>query len=789
MKYNIDYSIAGILNFLILSLVLRIQYKDRTKTVRMAERIVLCLLLADLFDIVTAISISYSTAFPVWANYLLNVILYELEVVCVALLPLYINLVLKRESKNTHRHSIFNVTILILYAVMCLSTPVTHCMFFFDSDKVFHIGPLHFVESIVPLYFFAFAFVKLLINRKLFTGHQMSSIVIFILLCVTGAVIQSFLLTRTLISYFADSVAAFFIILGLETPDFTKLTNTLIELEENKRLLEIAKSRDEEITRSIHEMTKSASWSLYIGNNNELIKADWSDEFFWMLGYEKSEVAGRIETLWNESLHPDEEEDVMKAFSNGLIGIETYNVNYRLRSKNGEYRWYHGTGEVKPDAESGGLVYRGIIRDINDEMIKEELTREKLAAMDELEKSQIALKEALSKAEAADRAKSDFLANMSHEIRTPINAVLGMNELIGRESSEQSIKEYSSVVATAGQALLSLINDILDFSKIEAGKMEIVPAEYSIQDLVRELHNMINIRCIDKGLKFNVSIDSDIPRRLHGDEVRIRQVLINFLTNAVKYTDSGSVSLDLRYERTGEDTINLIAVVKDTGMGIKEEDMSLLFTSFKRIDLKSNRKKEGTGLGLSITKSFVELMGGIIDVKSTYGVGSVFTVTLPQKIIDDIPVGSFNISVASVRRKYEPSFYAPDARILVVDDVETNLVVMKGLLKQTKMHIETVNSGKKCLEMLKSTKYDIVFLDHMMPEMDGVETLEKIRADKSSLNAETPIIMLTANAILGVKEEYFGMGFTDYLSKPVKADELESMVVKHLQKEIVNKVH
>lgn len=784
MLYNINFSVAGLVNLIILFTVLCVQFKDGTDALKQAKRIIVTLFITDLLDIITAVTISYAAVVPVWANYSLNILFYIFEVLSAAMLPAYINYTLGIDNKKITKDRIVNLVICVAYVLLCVTTPFTKALFYFE-DKSFFVGSLHVIEMIVPTYILLYSFIKLTARRKTFTKIQFTSIILFITICVIGTVLQSTVLSLTLISYFADSVAAFFLIMALETPDYIKLSKAMKELEENKKLLEVARSRDEEMARTIHKMTKSSSWNLLYDTEGNMKGGDWSDEFFWMLGYDREELGDEKYTLWAESLHPDEKDSIMTAFFNGLYGTEPYNVRYRLRSKNGEYRWYRGTGDVKPDVAGEGMVYHGIIQDINDEVEREELTKAKDAAMEELERSQVALKEALVKAEAADRAKSDFLANMSHEIRTPINAVLGMNELIMRESSEDVVQEYAANVADAGHALLSLINDILDFSKIEAGRMELAPAEYEVSSLIRELNNMISVRCKDRNLEFKIKNNPDIPRTLYGDEVRIRQILINFLTNAVKYTDKGYVILDVDFERTSNKGIDLVVAVKDSGIGIKPEDLPALFENFKRVDLDHNRKREGTGLGLSITKSFVQMMNGSIDVDSVYGDGSTFTVRIPQTIEVDEPMGVFEPGALHRRKKYEASFEAPEARILVVDDIATNLMVMKGLLKQTKVHVDTALSGNECLKEVSQNKYDIIFLDHMMPGMNGIETMERISKDNSHPNQETPVIMLTANAIIGVREEYIGMGFTDYLSKPVQAAALEEMLKKYLPKEKV----
>ncbi len=384
-------------------------------------------------------------------------------------------------------------------------------------------------------------------------------------------------------------------------------------------------------------------------------------------------------------------------------------------------------------------------------------------------------------------AKAKFLASMSHEIRTPINAVLGINEIIARESNEPHIREYAEDVQTAGRSLLAIINDILDFSKIESGKMNIVLMDYDLASVINDSCNMIRNKAAEKGLEFKTFCNESLPSRLYGDEVRLRQILINLLSNGVKYTNEGSVTLRVDGTADDKDNLALKFVVEDTGIGIKPENISLLFNSFSRVEDNTTHKIEGTGLGLSIVHNLVTLMKGEVKVESTYGEGSVFTVTIPQPIISTVPIGNLTNAYNSneITDTSDEEFLAPGARILVVDDVPMNLKVFCGLLKNTLMNIDTANSGRECLLKLKSNTYDIIFLDHMMPELDGVETLKEMHATGNEKLKKTPVIMITANAILGAKEEYLGYGFTDYISKPVQKSKLLDLVKKYLPEELI----
>ncbi len=384
-----------------------------------------------------------------------------------------------------------------------------------------------------------------------------------------------------------------------------------------------------------------------------------------------------------------------------------------------------------------------------------------------------------------NKAKDDFLANMSHEIRTPLNGILGMDEMIIRDTKESRIREYAFEIKSAGNTLLSIINDILDLSKIESGNFEIVTSEYDTASVLNDVLNMTMHKAKKKGLAFSYNVSESIPSVLEGDEIRIRQIMINIINNAVKYTQEGSVSVDVSSEPVMMGNyINLIIRVTDTGIGIKEEDKDRLFKSFQRLDERKNHSIEGTGLGLHITNTLLQMMEGDIFFESEYGKGSVFTVTVPQKVVKAAPIGVFSKAVREYLGNMETDevgLYAPSARLLVVDDNEMNLDVMEGLLRDTKIPTDYVESGAACIEKVQNTKYDCILLDQMMPGMSGEEALsEMVRLD---ILKGTPVIALTADAIIGAKESYMSKGFTDYISKPVKYEILEAVLKEYIPKE------
>ena len=420
-----------------------------------------------------------------------------------------------------------------------------------------------------------------------------------------------------------------------------------------------------------------------------------------------------------------------------------------------------------------------------------DLTLYRLMEYIELVKTRQAIEDQLETEKLANEAKSRFLSNISHEIRTPINAILGFDEMILRESASKEILHYALDIKSSGKTLLALINDILDFSKIEAGRMEIIPVEYELGSLINDVANMSQLRAEDKGLEFRVIVDENIPHILFGDEIRIKQCIMNIITNAIKYTDKGSVTFKISYEDyipdfpedSYDESIILKVRIMDTGIGIKEDDMIRLADAFERLDEQRNRQVEGTGLGINIVGNLLIMMGSKLEASSTYGVGSEFWFDLKQTVIDREPIGEFTQSYkesALNMLSYKESFHAPTARILVVDDIKTNLTVIEGLLKMTQVKVDTALSAMDAYELVKTNKYDLIFLDHRMPEIDGIRAFHHMEKMEDNINKDVPIVALTANAISGSREMYLKEGFVNYIPKPVNPVKLEEMILYYL---------
>ena len=402
-----------------------------------------------------------------------------------------------------------------------------------------------------------------------------------------------------------------------------------------------------------------------------------------------------------------------------------------------------------------------------------------------LRKAKAMAEEAKVAAVKANEAKGEFLANMSHEIRTPLTTILGMDEVIIKKYEEGPIYEYARDIHSAGNTLLHIINDILDFSKIESGRLELTSKNYKLGRVLRDVDNMIRMRAQQKGLEYITQIDQTLPNDLFGDHTRVHQIMVNILNNAVKYTKRGSVKFSLTGEQgTDPSFITLHIIVSDTGIGIHAEDLPKLFQSFNRLDMKENHNVEGTGLGLAITGRLIDMMGGNVEVESTYGVGSTFHVVLPQRIVGTTTLKDYEAENTHATRKVrKTAVVAPSARVLVVDDNEMNRVVLKALMKDTMVQVDTVEGGEECLEKVKDTAYDVILMDYMMPHMDGKETLINMRKMENCASAGAKVVVCTANAILGVQAELLAAGFDDFLSKPVNGKDLEEVLARYIPKE------
>lgn len=456
----------------------------------------------------------------------------------------------------------------------------------------------------------------------------------------------------------------------------------------------------------------------------------------------------------------------------GCYVVSYYHPEYVVPLENRESVFFDVIQSMMISAFAIGLIIK-FQRNVYDSLYKQAAINN-----DDLLEKTLQAKKAEKQAQTATEAKSNFLANMSHEIRTPINTIMGMDEMLLRETTEKVVEEYALDIKTASQNLLSLINDILDITKIESGKMGIVKGEYDFMSLMHDVLNNVTLRAKEKNLEIRLNIDSEIPSNMLGDDIRIKQVLTNIITNAVKYTQEGYVEISAKSNKSFGNYTDLSFYIRDTGIGIKQEDIKRMFDSFERLEVSRNRNIEGAGLGMTITQNLLKMMGSTLNVESVYGEGSTFSFTITQEIVNDEPIGNFEQRLKQLTSNYEysTSFEAPKAKFLVVDDNAMNRKVFVSLLKDSKVGVTEAESGTECLQLIKKQHYDMIFLDHMMPGMDGVETFKAMATLEGNKCLGTPVIALTANAIAGAKERYMTMGFHGFLSKPVVPAQLEKTI-------------
>ena len=635
-----------------------------------------------------------------------------------------------------------------------------------DEQNTYHRSWAFMICYVIPLVVLVLFLTVICQYYKKINKDIRISLILFTIAPFVGSLIQFFIYGLSITDIFIVGTCVMLYVFVLIDLNHAKEAKERTE-QKNREQMEII-STIANIYNSMYELDIEK-------NTFRELRADYvsADE---VVEDKQTDLQQMINTAINKTVDAScMDEDLLEAMNLSTLDDRMRDTDIWTREvMNPEKKWRRGRIIVSKRNDDGKITR---ILWVSEDIDKERKERERLIDVSE-------------RAVAASEAKSAFLSNMSHEIRTPINAVLGMNEMILRESEDEDILTYAGSIKTAGASLLGLVNDILDFSKIEAGKMEIIPVEYELSSVINDLVNMIRTKADDKGLELKLDIDKEIPNNLFGDEVRIKQVITNILTNAVKYTEKGSVTFSVSFEKQGTDneTIGLKVSVKDTGIGIKEEDMGKLFSKFERIEEKRNRNIEGTGLGMSITLRLLEMMDSSLEVDSVYGEGSDFHFIVRQRVVKWNPIGDYETSYRaslSARVKYKEKFTAPEADVLVVDDTATNLDVFKNLLKRTKVRIDTASSGEECLKLTQAKKYDIVFLDHMMPDKDGIETLHEMRDMTDNPNRNTTAVCLTANAISGAREKYISEGFDDYLTKPIDADKLEEMLIRFIPEEKV----
>lgn len=897
LPFNIEFELAAIAIFII-TIVYTYSGKNLPNFINRIYRFMLSVaFLAAVMDIVTVFLIAYSDTVSVRVNYIINYLYLLLQNMLTPIWFLYVFSLTEEKDKSwkTYLYSMPALVIIISFII----TPFTKFIFYFDENKMYQHGAGMLVLYACSILYLLLSLIITIRYQKNLNKNQRIAIAFFVCSAILAVILQA-VLSGVLLTGFASALSCLIMYISLQNPeeqlDYT--TGTF--------------NRTAAITMISDYLKQKQSFRMIV------LAIDQFRYVNETYGFETGDALLRSISKYLNNIVPNCEyrldgDNIAVIFEEEVISMETMIENIRQKFLR---EWVVADESIRlstcicciscpEDAQTVSEVLDTINNTIADAkeigygtiIYASEHVENREKKISELEE-QKKLLENISKeaeiarleAEKADRTKSIFLANMSHEIRTPMNAILGMTELVLRDNVSNQVRDNMENIKGAGESLLALINDILDISKIESGKLEIVNDHYHLSSIIHDIANMICARMADKELEFTIDIDNKLPDELLGDELRIRQILLNLLTNAVKFTPTGYIGLKI-YGEIKEDSVNLHIEVMDTGFGIKEEDKERLFESFARFDGIKTRQIEGTGLGLAICKQLLTLMGGDIHFESEYGVGSVFYVDLEQKIfnhnamieisnrkllkilvivdneedkqimntlknfgitatyevqsasvwmlLQDVkfshvfmsyqtysnqkqaadkicmntkvvvitkygqyiesigflsaiqkPVYCLNVGEAlngtlqtRIRKTVHETFIAPEAKILVVDDNAVNLKVVEGLLKPYQMQITKALSGKECLALLDLVSYDLIFLDHMMPDMDGIETLEKIRMKNGDYYKKVRIVALTANAIRGIREMFIEKGFNDYISKPIDIRRLDEVLKNNLPKE------
>jgi len=783
MIYNIDFNIAGILISVVYYVFLKIQYSYESKSNRRFKIIVLTLFFANLFDMLTAITISYPSSVPLWLNYLVNIIYYILAVFCSLQVGEYVCLIIDKDGKPIIWDKI-NRGLVVIYSLLVVTSPVSHFLFYFDENLEYHHGTIYNFLFLLPILFMVYGLVRILVNKNKVPAKAFWAIISFISITLIGVIVQ-IILSSYLLSYFSASVAALIILFALETPDYVKLTETMQELENSRRKLERLKVRDDERSRTINSMMQVASWGLYFDSNGQIIDGLWSDEFFHMLGYKREDFDDEAYDLWGNSLHPDDKEESLKAFQDGLVGVKEYNQNFRLKNKDGEYHWYRGSGELVYDENGIVKSYQGYIQNIDIEVAHTKLAQDRAETLIELEKSQDMLKEAVAEAEQANRAKSQFLSNMSHDIRTPMNAIVGFTDLaIESIDDSELVKDYLKRIQVSSNHLLMLINDILDMSRIESGKVALKPEKVDLCELIDNMKDMFKKDADTHELEYIQDVDGISDRIVMCDKLRLNQVLMNCMGNSIKFTPAGG-SVKICVKQDFESNIYHFTI-SDTGIGMNKEFIKHIFEPFERERTSTISKTEGTGLGMSITKSVVDMMDGKIWIESERGVGTTYFIDLPFEIcsLDDLnnDISKEEKEEATFEEKAE---FLKGKHFLLVDDNKTNRMVAKGVLGFYGMTIEEAEDGNQAIELYTNAmpdQFDLILMDIQMPVMGGYETADYIKNMSDVKKAAIPILAMTANAFEEDKKQCLEHGMVGHIAKPFKKEEIIEILYSVLAK-------
>ena len=780
MLYNIDFNIASIVFIIIFYIFVLVQYDSDSPASKCFRMLTVGVIISDILDTVTAITISYSSLVPVWLNYTLNIIYFLADAITVFLLPLYILYNIDPSGKRRLLDRVLTVFFAV-YSVLCVTTPITHAVIYFDENKVYTSGPLYFLVFSFPLIMEVISIIRIIVNRSSFSKKQLYSTLTFVFLTLLGIMaqlaIQKFFGERVLLGFPAIGVSLMVLLFAYETPDYRKLIETTKELTLSQAQLEKARKDAEDANKVAHELMQTASWTIVLDKDGQYIENTGSPEFREMLDSE-GDPNVPDGAIWFKGLHPDDRDRTLEAFDRGAKGLGVYNEEFRFFDATRTYRWYRGSGERTVE-EDGTIIFRGIIKCIEEEKIKENLINEKQEALEELEKSQAALKDALEEAQRANRAKSEFLSNMSHDIRTPMNAVIGFSDLALEHCDEpDTVKDCLEKIRSSGDHLLMLINDILDMSKIESGRLHMEPEPCSIREMIENIQSIVDANVRAACVEYTSKLENITDDVVMCDKLRLNQILLNCVGNSIKFTPPGGyVDIEVQELYKIDDRhAEYSFIIADTGIGMSEEFLAHMFEPFERERNSTISQTVGTGLGMTITKTLVDMMGGTINVESREGEGTTYVINIPFEIVhtaaDKESGESADIAEVSLDEMVQ---FLNGKHMLLVDDNATNRVLAKGVLKSKGMTADEAFNGKEAVEILENAeagKYDLVLMDVQMPVMGGYEASDLIRALPDPAIASIPILAMTANAFEEDKEECLRHGMNDHIAKPYKPDQL-----------------